>query len=150
MPGSPGCGLLCSTEGGLAMGEALGVTVYWTPPRRFAGIGAVGAPVAMDARPEHAGEGSGPMPMETLRMDVAGVLEKMRIPLTTLTVSVSGERADTHPKVFTRIHIRYEAGGPSLTSAQLERAVRLSHEKYCSVAAMLRPTVSKTHEIVLV
>jgi len=83
-------------------------------------------------------------------MDVAGVLEKMRIPLTTLTVSVSGERADTHPKVFTRIHIRYEAGGPSLTSAQLERAVRLSHEKYCSVAAMLRPTVSMTHEIVLV
>jgi len=140
------------------MGEALGVTVYWTPPRRFAGIGAVGAPVAMDARPEHAGEGSGPMPMETLLMalagctgmDVAGVLEKMRIPLTTLTVSVSGERADTHPKVFTRIHIRYEAGGPSLTSAQLERAVRLSHEKYCSVAAMLRPTVSMTHEIVLV
>jgi putative redox protein len=139
------------------MGEAYGVTVYWTPPRRFAGIGAVGAPVAMDARRDHAGEGSGPTPMETVLMalagcagmDVAGILEKMRAPLTTLTVSVSGERADTHPKVFTRIHIRYEAGGPGLTFAQVERAVRLSHEKYCSVSAMLRPAVPITHEIVI-
>ena len=139
------------------MDEALAVTVYWTPPRRFAGIGAVGAPVAMDARPDHAGEGSGPTPMETILialagctgMDVAGILEKMRLPLATLTVSVSGERADTHPKGFTRIHIRYEAGGPGLTYAQLERAVRLSHEKYCPVAAMLRATVAITDEIVL-
>lgn len=139
------------------MGETLGVTVYWTPPRRFAGIGTVGAPVAMDARPEQTGEGSGPTPMETVLMalagctgmDVAGILEKMRIPLAALTVSASGERADTHPKVFTRIHIRYEAGGPGMTYAQLERAVRLSHEKYCSVAAMLRPTVTFTHEIIL-
>ena len=139
------------------MGEALGVTVYWTPPRRFAGIGAVGAPVAMDARPDHAGEGSGPTPMETVLMalagctgmDVAGILEKMRIPLTALTVSASGERANTHPKVFTRVHIRYEAGGPGLSYAQLERAVKLSHEKYCSVAAMFRGTVAMTHEIVL-
>jgi putative redox protein len=139
------------------MGEALGVTVYWTPPRRFAGIGPVGAPVAMDARSDHAGDGSGPTPMETVLMalagctgmDVAGILEKMRAPLSTLAVAVSGERADTHPKVFTRIHIRYEAGGPGLTYAELERAVRLSHEKYCSVSAMLRPTVAITHEIVL-
>jgi putative redox protein len=139
------------------MGETYGVTVYWTPPRRFAGIGAVGAPVAMDARTEQAGEGSGPTPMETVLMalagctgmDVAGILEKMRAPLTTLTVSVSGERADSHPKVFTRIHIRYEAGGPGLTDAQVERAVRLSHEKYCAVSAMLRPAVPITHEIVV-
>lgn len=139
------------------MGEALGVTVYWTAPRRFAGIGAVGAPVAMDARADHAGEGSGPMPMETLLMalggctgmDVAGILEKMRAPLTTLTISVSGERSETHPKVFTRIHIRYEAGGPGLTHAQVERAVRLSDEKYCSVSAMLRPVVPITHEIMV-
>jgi len=139
------------------MGETYGVTVYWTPPRRCAGIGAVGAPVAMDARSDHAGEGSGPTPMETLLMalggctgmDVAGILEKMRVPLTTLTVSVSGERADTHPKVFTRINIRYEASGPGLTFAQIERAVRLSHEKYCSVSAMLRPVVPITHEIMI-
>jgi len=139
------------------MGESVGVTVYWTPPRRFAGIGAVGAPVAMDTRPEQGGESSGPTPMETILMalagctgmDVAGILEKMRIPLTALTVSVSGERADTHPKVFTRIHIRYEAAGPELTYAQLERVVRLSQEKYCSISAMLRPAVPMTHEIVL-
>lgn len=134
-----------------------GVTVYWTPPRRFAGLGPVGAPVAMDARPEHAGEASGPTPMETLLialagctgMDVTGILEKMRAPLDSLTIAVSGERAATHPKVFTRIHIRYEFGGAGLTYEQVERAVRLSHEKYCSVSAMLRPAVPITHEIVL-
>ncbi len=139
------------------MGDALGVTVYWTPRRRFAGIGAFGAPVAMDARSDHAGDGTGPTPMETVLMalagctgmDVAGILEKMRAPLDTLTVHVSGERADTHPKVFTRIHVRYEAAGDGLTYAQLERAVALSQDKYCSVAAMLRPAVMLTHEILL-
>lgn len=139
------------------MGEALQVRAFWAPPRRFAGVGPVGAPVALDARADHAGEGSGPTPMEGVLialagctgMDVAGILEKMCAPLSALTVSVSGERAETHPKVFTRIHLRYEAAGPGLTYAQLERAVRLSQEKYCSVAAMLRPTVTMTHEIVL-
>ncbi len=133
------------------------VTVYWTPPRRFAGLGPVGAPVAMDARPEHAGEATGPTPMETVLialagctgMDVTGILGKMRAPLESLTLTVSGERAAAHPKVFTRIHIRYEFGGPGLTYEQAERAVRLSHEKYCSVSAMLRPAVPITYEIVL-
>jgi putative redox protein len=141
----------------MAAGETLGVTVYWTPPRRFAGLGPVGAPVAMDSRPEHAGEATGPTPMETVLialagctgMDVAGILEKMRAPLASLAVSVSGDRAATHPKAFTRIHIRYEAGGPGLTHEQVDRAVRLSHEKYCPVAAMLRPAVAITHEVVL-
>jgi putative redox protein len=137
--------------------ETQAVTVYWTPPRRFAGLGPVGAPLAMDARADHAGEATGPTPMEAVLialagctgMDVAGILEKMRAPLTSLTISVSGDRAATHPKVFTRIHIRYEAGGPGLTYEQVERAVRLSHEKYCSISAMLRPAVPITHEIVL-
>jgi putative redox protein len=138
-------------------GETLGVTVYWTPPKRFAGLGPVGAPVAMDARPDHAGEGTGPTPMETVLialagctgMDVTGILAKMRAPLESLTVSVSGDRAATHPKVFTRIHVRYEVAGPGLTYEQVERAVRLSYEKYCSVSAMLSAAVPITHEIVL-
>jgi len=70
-------------------------------------------------------------------------------PLGGLTVRVMGERAEIHPKVFTKIHVRYEARGAGLTAAQVERAVRLSQEKYCSVAAMLRPTVAITHETVL-
>lgn len=82
-------------------------------------------------------------------MDVVGILEKMRAPLEGLTVRVTGERAEIHPKVFTQIHVRYEARGMGLTPAQMNRAVKLSQEKYCSVAAMLRPTVAMTHEVVL-
>lgn len=81
--------------------------------------------------------------------DVVGILEKMRAPLEGLTITVTGERAETHPKVFTRIHLRYEVRGKGLTPRQVERAVRLSQEKYCSVAAMLRPTAALTYEIVL-
>lgn len=73
----------------------------------------------------------------------------MRSPLLVLSVAVTGERAQTHPKVFTQIHIRYEVRGRGLTRAQVERAVALSQDKYCSVAAMLRPAVPITHEIVL-
>ncbi|HXF82383.1 MAG TPA: OsmC family protein [bacterium] len=133
------------------------VEARWRGRRRFEGHSPTPTVVAMDARADAGGEGSAPTPMETLLialagctgMDVVGILEKMRAPLRQLTVRVSGERADLHPKVFTRIHVRYEASGPGLTSEQVQRAVRLSQEKYCSVAAMLRPAVPLTYEVVL-
>lgn len=134
------------------------VTTRWIGRRRFEGDGPTPAVVPMDTRPESGGEGSGPTPMETVLialggctgMDVVGILEKMRAPLEGLTITVTGERAETHPKVFTRIHTRYEAWGKGLTAAQVGRAVHLSQEKYCSVAAMLRATATLTHEIAVV
>lgn len=133
------------------------VEARWVARRRFEAYSPTPAVVQMDARANSGGQGSGPTPMETVLiavagctgMDVVGILEKMRAPLEGLTVSVTGERAEVHPKVFTKIHVRYEAWGAGLTATQVERAVRLSQEKYCSVAAMLRPTVTMTHQVVL-
>lgn len=133
------------------------VEARWTARRRFEAHSPTPAVAQMDARADSGGDNTAPTPMETVLialagctgMDVVGILEKMRAPLRTLTVRVSGERAQIHPKVFTKIHIRYECGGPGLTTSQVERAVRLSQEKYCSVAAMLRPAVPLTYETVL-
>ena len=133
------------------------IEARWIAPRRFEAHGPTPTVVRMDARTNAGGESTGPTPMETVLialagctgMDVVGILAKMRAPLGGLTVRVMGERAEIHPKVFTKIHVRYEARGAGLTAAQVEWAVRLSQEKYCSVAAMLRPTVAITHETVL-
>ncbi|HEU5319532.1 MAG TPA: OsmC family protein [Methylomirabilota bacterium] len=134
------------------------IEARWIGRRRFEAHSPTPTVVQLDARAESGGESTGPTPMETLLtalagctgMDVVGILEKMRAPLVGLSVRVSGERAPIHPKVFTKIHIRYEFWGPALTAAQVERAVRLSQEKYCSVAAMLRPAVALTYETVLI
>ncbi len=73
----------------------------------------------------------------------------MRAPLEDLVVHVTATRATTHPKVLTAIHLRYVARGSGLTQEQLEKAVRLSQEKYCSIAAMLRPVVPITTEVMV-
>jgi len=111
----------------------------------------------MDAMPEHGGTGAGPSPMQTVLialagctgMDVVSILRKMRAPLDGLTISVSAERAAEHPKVFTRIHLRYEFSGRALLREQVEKAVSLSQEKYCSVAAMLRHSAEITYEVAI-
>lgn len=133
------------------------VQVVWTAPKRFEGRSlASGARLTMDARPDAGGTGAGPSPMETVLMalagctgiDVVNTLAKMRAPLEGLVIDVSADRAAEHPKVFTAIRLRYVAWGPGLRRDQVERAVRLSEEKYCSVSAMLRKTAAISVEIV--
>jgi len=95
----------------------------------------------------------GPRPMELVlvalgsctAIDVAGILRKMRQPFTGLTVTATGERVDEHPKVFSQIGLSYTVRGSGLDPALVERAIRLSQAQYCSVAAMLRPTVRLTY-----
>ncbi len=82
-------------------------------------------------------------------MDVVPILNKMRVPAESLTISVSGKRAPDHPRVYTDIHLRVVARGPQLQHEQLQRAVQLSQEKYCSVAAMLRKTATITYEVII-
>ncbi len=131
------------------------VTVRWKTPMLMVGVADETTAVLMDTQPESGGSGVGPSPMETVLMalagctgmDVVGVLTKMRAPLEGLTISATAERAAEHPKVFTAIHLRYAAWGRGLTAEQVRKAVVLSHDKYCSVSAMLRKTASITHEI---
>jgi putative redox protein len=128
-------------------------TVRWTREMQFTGTGAAGTSITMDARPEHGGQGSGPSPMETVLlalggctgMDVIGVLEKMRAPIEGLEIRITAERAEEHPKVFTRIALEYVFAGTAVRADQVTRAVELSQTRYCSVSAMLRQVAELTY-----
>ena len=95
--------------------------------------------------------GSGVVPMELLAtalggctaMDVASILLKMRQPLESFTVEVSGERAEEHPKKYTSMQILYRLKG-DLDEHKVERAIELSEERYCSVEATLKPSLPIT------
>ena len=95
----------------------------------------------------------GPSPMELVlqaaagctAMDVVSILNKMRRQITDLRVMVDSERRDQHPRIFTKIHLFFLLSSPDATEAELEKAVQLSQEKYCSVAGMLRSTVNMTY-----
>ena len=130
------------------------VKVTWVPPMQFAGS-ARGSTVTMDAAQSDGGTGTGPTPMENLLlalagctgMDVVSILRKMRIPLEELQIDVSGERAADHPRVFTSIHLHYALRGAGLDAQSAQKAVTLSLDKYCSVAAMLKRTAKINYDI---
>jgi putative redox protein len=135
----------------------LEVHVRWAAPMLMVGRADGTTTVLMDTKPESGGSGVGPSPMDAVLMalascsgmDVVGILGKMRAPLDGLVILVTAERAVEHPKVFTRIHLRYMAWGVGLAYEQVHKAVTLSLEKYCSVSAMLRKTADIAHEIVV-
>ncbi len=129
----------------------------WTSGTRFEGTNADGLSVVMDGHPEHGGTAGGPAPMETLLialagctgMDVIPILRKMRAPIERFAIEVAADRSEEHPRVLTAIRLRYTAAGPGLRADQVEKAVALSQEKYCSISAMLRKTAPITYDVVV-
>jgi putative redox protein len=113
--------------------------------------------VTFDANPENGGKGLGMSPKMMLLnalsgctgMDVVALLNKMRIPFNSLRIEVSGELTDTHPKVYSSIHIRYLVDTHPENRPQVEKAVIFSLTKYCGVTAMLSKTAQITHEILI-
>ncbi|MEY2622761.1 MAG: hypothetical protein RIT26_2581 [Pseudomonadota bacterium] len=109
-----------------------------------------GAPDA--ARPEMGGQNLAPRPMETVlagtggctAYDVVMILRRGRQPVTGCSVQLRSERADTDPKVFTRIHMHFVVTGTGLDPNAVERAIGLSHDKYCSASIMLAKTATIT------
>ncbi|MCK5032824.1 MAG: OsmC family protein [Calditrichia bacterium] len=77
--------------------------------------------------------------------DVASILSKMREKITRFEIDVDAESANEHPKVFTKIHLTYKFWGTDLKETNLEKAINLSQDKYCSVTAMLKSTVEIKH-----
>ena len=77
--------------------------------------------------------------------DVASILQKKRVPVDTMEVIVNGEREETHPKVYTKIHIEYIFYGTNMDTKDLERAIDLSQNKYCPISAMLGKACEITH-----
>ncbi len=108
--------------------------------------------VVMDASPDVGGENTGSRPMELLLqalggctgMDVVSILQKKRVPLTALEVEITAERADEHPKVFTKVDIKFKIYGKDIKAKDVERAIELSETKYCSATAMFRHTAEVT------
>lgn len=75
-------------------------------------------------------------------VDVVGILKKKRAELDHIEIHVTGERADIHPKVYTNIHVKYLIWGEGLREKDVEKAIDLSENKYCSVSAMLKSTAT--------
>ena len=110
--------------------------------------------VAMDGAPEGGGRNLAPRPMEMVLLgtggctayDVVVILKKSGQDVTGCEVSLSAERAESDPKVFTRIHMHFAVRGRALKKTLVEHAIRLSHEKYCSATAMLANTAQITQD----
>ena len=126
--------------------------VTWTGPGlRLVAEANDGPAIILDSSKPIFGTHSGLTPMELILlglagctgMDVMSILSKQRQPVTGFQVQVSGERADEHPKVYTKIHIEYIVYGEGVDTKAVERAIELSETKYCSASAML----SKSAEI---
>ena len=98
----------------------------------------------------------GPSPMEMVLMGVAGctaidvilVMEKKRINVTDFQVNISGARADDHPRRYTHIQIEYVLTGTGIRERDVERAIQLSEEKYCSAMGSLNATFEHSYRIV--
>lgn len=125
--------------------------VRWNGKMGFTGISGSNHAVLMDVPQEKGGDGAAASPMEMVLMalaacsgvDIALILRKKRLNVRDFEVFVQGERADEHPRVFTKVELEFVFEGENLTQKPLEDAVRLSLDKYCSVAGM----VGKTAEI---
>lgn len=108
----------------------------------------------MDGAPEGGGNNLAPRPMEMVlagtggctAYDVVMILKKSRQTVTGCEVSLKAERADSDPRVFTRIHFHYVVKGKGLKAETVERAITLSSEKYCSASIMLGKTAAITHD----
>ena len=108
----------------------------------------------MDGAPANGGRNAGARPMEVVLMglggcttfDVMSILKKTRQQVTDCVVELQGERADAVPSVYTSIHVHFKVYGINLDDAKVERAVKLSAEKYCSASLMLsQGNVEITH-----
>ena len=114
--------------------------------------------VLMDGAPEAGGRNMAPRPMELLlagtggctAFDVVAILKKGRHAVTGCEVSLTAERAETDPKVFTHIHFHFRVTGKGLKPEVVTRAINLSKEKYCSASIMLGETAKITHDFEIV
>lgn len=120
----------------------------------FVGQSESGHSVVMDGAPEAGGKNLGVRPMEMLLMglggcsafDVVMILRKSRQPITDCVADIDATRAETDPKVFTKIHVHFTVTGKGLDPRRVEQAVKLSAEKYCSASIMLGKTAVITHD----
>ena len=127
-------------------------TVNWLPASGMGFVAETGSGhlLTMDGAPEGGGRNLAPRPMETVlagtggctAYDVVRILQRGRHDVRGCQVRVKAERASVDPKVFTTIHMHFIVSGRGLATAAVERAIALSHEKYCSASIMLAKTAT--------
>lgn len=129
--------------------------VKWVEGMAFMAEADSGHGIMLDGSPEIGGRNLGARPMEMVLMGLGGctaidvmvILGKQRQPVEDCWIELDAERADVAaPKVFTKIHVHYVVKGSGLDPKQVERAVKLSADKYCSVSAMLKNSVDITYD----
>lgn len=129
------------------------VTIKQIQGLTFVGKGDSNHWVSIDGPKQFKGSEAASRPMELLLVslgsctasDVASILQKKRVPLDTMEVIVTGDREETHPKVYTKINIEYIFYGENMEKNDLERAIDLSQNKYCPISAMLKESCEITH-----
>ncbi len=132
--------------------------VKWLDNMSFVGESGSGHSVVMDGSPDAGGRNLAARPMEMVLIgmggctafDVVMILKKARQPVEDCIVELSAERADEVPKVFTKIHVHYIVKGKGLSEKQVEKAIHLTAEKYCSVSIMLAATAIVTHDFEII
>ncbi len=133
-------------------------TVKWLDNMCFVGQTASGHGVVMDGPPDIGGQNLGPRPMEMVLLGLGGctavdvimMLQKSQQDVRDCHIEVSAERAAEAPKVYTKIHVHYVVIGKHLAENKVERAVKLSAEKYCSVSKMLEKAAEITHDFEII
>jgi len=135
-------------------------TVRWTGLSGMTFLAETGSGhlVAMDGAPEGGGRNLAPRPMEVLlagtggctAYDVVLILRKSQQDIRGCEVLLKSERAEKDPKVFTKVHFHFTVRGRNLKSSLVERAIKLSHEKYCSASIMLEQTAKITHSFEII
>ena len=132
--------------------------VKWVEERTFVGESGSGHKIVLGTAFGPEGRSPGPSPMELMLIgaggcsayDVIHILEKGREAVEDCVVELDADRAETEPKVFTRIHMHFVVKGRNLAPAKVERAIQLSADKYCSASAMLAKTAEITHDFEVV
>ncbi|MDP2693648.1 MAG: OsmC family protein [Gallionella sp.] len=128
--------------------------VKWVEQVSFLGETESSHAVLMDGSPAAGGRNLGPRPMEMLLLgaggctsfDVMSILKKSRQAVSGCYVELDAERAETDPKVFTNIHMHFVVTGKDIKPEAVEKAIKLSAEKYCSASIMLGATAAITHD----
>jgi putative redox protein len=132
--------------------------IKWNEGASFVAESGSGHAIVIDGAPDAGGRNLGPRPMELVLMgtaacsafDVVLILRKGRQNVVDCIAEAEAQRAESDPKVFTRIHIHFILTGRNLDQEKVARAIKLSAEKYCSASAMLAKTAEITHDFEIV
>lgn len=136
------------------LGKIMQATIKWVDGVMFVGETGSGHAIVIDGPTDHGGRNMGARPMELLLLgvgscssfDVVQILQKGRNNVSGCIAEVSAERVDEIPSVFSKIHLHFIVSGKDLKVPAVERAVKLSAEKYCSASIMLSKAVEITHD----